>query len=134
LKILRGRGVKSPRNRRDSVEKTQNHLESPWPPQEMEWKRKKTRVLRGLSLPLYRLETRDLDMSGPGAEHVWLAGYVRAIGRTCPVKTASTVLESSETARKMIFNRFWRRANRIYICVAHGQVLTKKIYGLKPFE
>jgi hypothetical protein len=21
-----------------------------------------------------------------------------------------------------------------YICVAHGQVLTKKIYGLKPFE
>jgi hypothetical protein len=36
-----GRGVKSPRNRMDSVEKTQNHLESPWPPQEMEWKRKK---------------------------------------------------------------------------------------------
>jgi hypothetical protein len=29
------------KNRRDLVEKIQNHLESPWPPQEMEWKRKK---------------------------------------------------------------------------------------------
>jgi hypothetical protein len=38
LKITQRRGVKSPRNRKDSMEKTQNHLESPWPPQEMEWK------------------------------------------------------------------------------------------------
>jgi hypothetical protein len=33
LKILRERGVKSLRNRRDSVEKTQNCLQSHWPPQ-----------------------------------------------------------------------------------------------------
>jgi hypothetical protein len=40
-------------------------------------------------------------MSRPGAEHVQLAGYVRAIGWTCPVKTASTVLKTSETAQKI---------------------------------
>jgi hypothetical protein len=59
LKILRRRGVKSQRNQRDSVEKTKNRLESPWLPQEMEWKRKRRpRVLRGVhSAPLYRLET-----------------------------------------------------------------------------
>jgi hypothetical protein len=59
-----------------------------------------------------------------------------AIGRTCPVKPASTVPETLEVAQKMIFNGFWHRANRIYICVAHGQVLKNKkyIYGLKPFE
>jgi hypothetical protein len=81
----------------------------------MEWKRKKRpRVLRGGALnPLYRLETRDLDMSGSRA------GYVRAIGRTCPVKTASVVLETSELSKKLIFNGFWRRANIIYICVWH---------------
>jgi hypothetical protein len=76
-------------------------------------------------------------MSGPGAGHVWLAGYVRAIGRTCPIKTASAVPETSKTAQKMIFNGFWRRANIIYICVAHGHVLTNKkkyIYDLKPIE
>jgi hypothetical protein len=39
-------------------------------------------------------------MSGPGAGHVRLAGYVRSKGRTCPVKTASAVLETSETARQ----------------------------------
>jgi hypothetical protein len=32
-------------------------------------------------------------MSGPGA------GHVRARSRTCPVKTASTVLETSEAAK-----------------------------------
>jgi hypothetical protein len=61
-------------------------------------------------------------MSGPEA------GHVQAIGRTCPVKTASAVPKTSETAQKIIFSDFWRRANRIYIyiCVAHGQVLTNK--------
>jgi hypothetical protein len=39
-------------------------------------------------------------MSGPGARHVRLAGFVQAIGRTCPVKTASAVPETSETARQ----------------------------------
>jgi hypothetical protein len=36
----------------------------------------------------------------------------------------------------LIFNGFWHRANRIYICVTHGQVLKNKtyIYGLKPLE
>jgi hypothetical protein len=34
-----------------------------------------------------------------------------------------------ENCKKLIFNGFWRSANRIYICVAHGQVLkNKKIY------
>jgi hypothetical protein len=36
LKITKSRGVKSPRNRRDSVEEAQNHLESTWAPQEVE--------------------------------------------------------------------------------------------------
>jgi hypothetical protein len=56
--------------------------------------------------------------------------------RTCPIKTASAVSKTLETARKMIINGFWRRPNRIYICVAHGQVLkNKKIYiWLEPFE
>jgi hypothetical protein len=40
-------------------------------------------------------------MSGLGAGHVRLVGYARAIGRTCPVKTASVVPETSETARKI---------------------------------
>jgi hypothetical protein len=129
LKILRRRRVKSPRNRRDSVEKTQNHLESPWPPQEVEWKRKRRhRVLRWRLGPLYRLETRDPDMSDPEAGHVRLAGYDQAIGQTCLVKTASAVLKTSETDQKIIFNGFWCRANRIYICVAHGQVLKNKKY------
>jgi hypothetical protein len=42
-----------------------------------------------------------------------------------------------ENYPKMIFNGFWRRANRIYISVAHGQVLKTiyiYIYGLKTFE
>jgi hypothetical protein len=114
----------------DLVEKTQNYLESPWPPQEVEWKRKgRHRVLRWHLGPLYRLETRDPDMSDPEARHVRLAGYVQGIGRTCLVKTASAVPKTSETDQKIIFNRFWRRANRIYICVARGQVLkNKKIY------
>jgi hypothetical protein len=75
-------------------------------------------------------------MFEPRAEHVWLAGYVWAIGRTCPVKIASVVLETSKLLEKLIFNRCGHRANIIYICVAHGQVLTNKqnIYGLKPFE
>jgi hypothetical protein len=62
-------------------------------------------------------------MFGPGARHVWLAGYVWAIDRTCSVKTVSVV---SKTTQKLIFNKFWHRANRIYICVAHGQVLKKQ--------
>jgi hypothetical protein len=37
-------------------------------------------------------------MSEPGAGHVRLAEYERDIGRTYPVKTASAVLEPSETA------------------------------------
>jgi hypothetical protein len=76
-------------------------------------------------------------MSGPGAEHVRLARYVWAIGRTCSVKTALAVPKTLETIQKMIFNGFWHPANRIYMCVAHGQVLKNKyiyIYGLKPFE
>jgi hypothetical protein len=28
----------------------------------------------------------------------------------------------------LIFNGFWHMANRIYICVAHGQVLKTNIY------
>jgi hypothetical protein len=108
----------------------QNRQESRWPPQEMECKRKKRSMVLGggRSTPLYRLETRDPDMSRPGARHVRLAGYVRAIGQTCPVKTASAVSETSETIRKLIFNKFCCRANRIYICVAHGQVLKNKTY------
>jgi hypothetical protein len=49
------------------------------------------------------------------------------MGRTCLVKTASAVPKTLETAQKMIFNGFWHRANRIDICVAHGQAL-KNIY------
>jgi hypothetical protein len=33
-----------------------------------------------------------------------------------------------ENCPKMILNEFWRRANRIYICVAHGKVLKNKTY------
>jgi hypothetical protein len=44
------------------------------------------------------------------------------------VKTASAVPETSKTTQKLIFHGFWRRANRIYICVAHGQVLRNKTY------
>jgi hypothetical protein len=40
-------------------------------------------------------------MSGIGARHVWLARYVRSIDWTCLVKTASAVLETSETAQKI---------------------------------
>jgi hypothetical protein len=40
-------------------------------------------------------------MSEPGAGHVRRAGYVHAIGRTCPVKTVSTVPETSETIQKI---------------------------------
>jgi hypothetical protein len=36
----------------------------------------------------------------------------------------------------LIFNEFWCRANRIYICVAHGQVLKNKtyIYGFESIR
>jgi hypothetical protein len=56
--------------------------------------------------------------------------------RTCPVKTASAVQKLQKLPKKLIFNGFWHRTNRIYICVAHGQVLKKKtyIYGLKSLE
>jgi hypothetical protein len=81
--------------------------------------------VRKQPLNLGRLETRDLYMSRPGARHVWLARYVRAIGRTCPVKTASAV---PETARKMIFNEFWHRANRIYICGTWTSFEKQNIY------
>jgi hypothetical protein len=75
--------------------------------------KKRPRVLRGALSPLiYAGNPRP--------------GYVWTIGQTCPMKTASTVLETSELPKKLIFNRFWRRANRIYICVAHGQILTNK--------
>jgi hypothetical protein len=40
-------------------------------------------------------------MSRLGAEHVRVARYVWAIGRTCPVKIASAVPETSETAQKI---------------------------------
>jgi hypothetical protein len=40
LKVLRRRGVRSPRNQRDLVEETRNRLDSPLPLQEMEWKLK----------------------------------------------------------------------------------------------
>jgi hypothetical protein len=99
--ILRRRGIKSLRNQRDSMEKTQNHLESSWPPQVMGWKRKRSTVPRAALSPLYRLETQDPNMSGPRARLVRLAGFARDIGRTCPVKTASTVPKTSETARKI---------------------------------
>jgi hypothetical protein len=36
LKILKRRVVKSPRNRRDSVEELENALETPWMPHERE--------------------------------------------------------------------------------------------------
>jgi hypothetical protein len=70
--ILRRRGVKSPRNRRDSVEKTQNHLENSWSPQEMKWREEKmVRVLGGAHPPYigWKPETRtcsgqEPDMSG----------------------------------------------------------------------
>jgi hypothetical protein len=65
------------------------------------WMETEARVPRGTRSPLYRLKTRDLDMSGPGAGHVWLARYVWAKGWTCPVKTASTVLKTSETGQKI---------------------------------
>jgi hypothetical protein len=35
-------------------------------------------------------------MFEPGAGHVRLSGYVRAIERTCPVKTTSAVLETAQ--------------------------------------
>jgi hypothetical protein len=93
----------------------------------MEWKRKRRpRVLRGSSTLLYRLETPDSDLSGPGAGHVWLAGYVRDIGQTCLVKTVLAIPETSKTTQKLIFNGFCCRTNRIYICVAYGQVLKNK--------
>jgi hypothetical protein len=40
-------------------------------------------------------------MSGPGARTVRLAGYVKEIGWTCPVKTASAVPKTLETAQKI---------------------------------
>jgi hypothetical protein len=87
-------------------------------------------------------------MPGPRAGHVWLAGYVWAIARTCPIKTTSTVSKTLKTVRpktlktvqKLIFNGFWHKANRIYICVAHEQVFKNQIYiyiyiyVLKPLE
>jgi hypothetical protein len=131
LKILRGKGVKYARNWRDSVEKTQNHLETPWPSQEMEWKRKKTYGSMG------------------GGAHPPYIGW-KPETRTCPASricsghrrdmSGKNYLGSSINFRncpKMIFNGFWHSANRIYICVVHGQVLKSKyiyIYGLKPFE
>jgi hypothetical protein len=114
--IPRRRGVKSPRNQRDSVEKTQNHLENSWSPQEMEWREEKTvRVLGGRSTPLYRLETQDPDMSGPGAGYVWS-------------KLPWQFQKLWKLPKKLIFKGSWRRANRryIYIYVANGQVLTNK--------
>jgi hypothetical protein len=58
------------------------------------------------------------------------------------VKTASTVLETSETDQKNLYlmNFGIGPIEYIYICVcvAHGQVLKNKtyiyIYGLKPLE
>jgi hypothetical protein len=46
-------------------------------------------------------------MSRPGAGHVRLAGYVRAIGRTCLLKTASAVPETLETAQKIDIQRIF---------------------------
>jgi hypothetical protein len=68
----------------------------------MEWKRKnRPSVLRGASAPLFRLETRDPDMSGLRAGHVWLSGYVWAIGRTCLIKTTSAVKKILEITQKI---------------------------------
>jgi hypothetical protein len=83
-----GFGGEDPKSPREPLPAARDGLEE----------KKRTRVLRGRSTPLYRLETKDSDMFRPGARHVQLAGYVRAIGRTCPVKTASAV---PETARKI---------------------------------
>jgi hypothetical protein len=44
------------------------------------------------------------------------------------VKTASAVPETSETAKKLIFNRFWRRANIIYMYGTWTSFENKKIY------
>jgi hypothetical protein len=45
---------------------------------------------------------------------------------TCPVKTALAVPKTLETAKNLIFKGSWHRANRRYIYVAYGQVLTNK--------
>jgi hypothetical protein len=88
------------------VEEAPNRLGRAQPPHtlDMGWK-KEVRVPRGTGSPLYSWETRDLDMSRPGAGHVQLTGYVQARGQTCPVKTASTVLETSKTTQKLDIQR-----------------------------
>jgi hypothetical protein len=95
------------------VEKTQNHLENSWSAQEMEWREEKmVRVLGALN-PLYRLETREPDMSGLGA------GHVRS-------KLPWQFWKLWKLPKKLIFKGSWCRANRRYIYVAYGEVLTNK--------
>jgi hypothetical protein len=79
--ITGNRGGKSSKNRRDSVVEIQNHIGDALELQESEWKRKRRpRVLRGTQPSLYI----------PGNSK---AGYVRARGRTCSVKTGLIVPE-----------------------------------------
>jgi pyrimidine operon attenuation protein/uracil phosphoribosyltransferase len=56
--------------------------------------KKRLRVLRGALNPL-------IYAGNPRPKHVRLARYVQAIGRTFPVKTASIVPETLETAQKI---------------------------------
>jgi hypothetical protein len=70
----------------------------------MGWK-KEARVPRGTGSSLNTMETRDLGMSELGVGHVRLGRYVQARGWTCLVKTATTIPETSETARKLDIQR-----------------------------
>jgi hypothetical protein len=56
--------------------------------------------------------------------------------RICPGQTPDMSSENClGSSEKSLFNEFWHRTNRIYIlCVVHGQVIKKYIYGLKPLE
>jgi hypothetical protein len=57
---MKGRGVESPRNRRDSVEEPPNRLGSTLELQEMKWRRfRGVRVRRGMRGPFYTLQPED---------------------------------------------------------------------------
>jgi hypothetical protein len=127
--ILRRRGGQISKKPKGFSGETQNHLESPWLSQVMVWKRKRTRVLRAALSPL--IWARSLR-----PKHVQARSHTCPASQICLGHRPDMSQKLQKLPKKMIFNGFCRRANRIYICVAHGQVLKNKkyIYGLKPFE
>jgi hypothetical protein len=143
LKILRRRGVKSPKNQGVLVEEAPNYLGRAQPSHtlEMGWK-KEARVQRGTGSPLYSWETQRPK-------------YVRARSWTCPANRICPG-QRSDMSDENCIGIFGNLVNRpktqyptdfdvgpieyiyiyIYMCVCGTWTSyeNKKKYGLKPLE